>query len=339
MSKYYETLGVDKSATQDELKKAYRKLSKKHHPDKGGDEEKFKEISEAYGILSDPEKRKAYDNPSPFGGMGGGGPMGFEEFFRRASHQQPQQRDIQPNVHHKIAIELKDVLNGKTVPISYTLHEKCKPCNGAGGFDAETCSSCGGSGAMVMDNGFMVTQTTCTNCNGQGKTYKKPCNQCSSTGKKPKTNNVNINIPPSILNGERLSYQGHGNELNNGMVGALIVDIVIKDDDDFIRNPENPFDISYLMDLTYPEIVLGCEKMVPTISDTKIKLNIPELSHDGKVLRVKGQGFKKRQRGLGITNERGDMHIRLNVKYPTKLTDTDRELLTELKKDKDSVDT
>ena len=338
MPNHYETLGVDKNATQEELKKAYRKLSKLHHPDKGGDEEKFKEISEAYSILSDPEKRKPYDNPSPFGNMGGdGGPMGFEEFFRRAT--QRQQTEIQPNIYHRVIIDLKDVLNGKTVSINYNSFSTCGSCKGAGGHDPETCPSCNGSGSQIINNGFMIAQTTCKNCGGSGKVYKNPCNDCSSTGKKSKTNNVTINIPPSILNGERLSYQGYGNELNNGMVGALIVEVLINEDKDFMRNPDNPFDITYFMELTYPEVVLGCEKMIPTISGSKIKLKVPELSHDGKILRVKGHGFKKRQRGLGVLNERGDMHILLTVKYPKELTDEERELLTNLKKLTDSVDT
>ena len=336
MPNHYETLGVDKNATQDELKKAYRKLSKEHHPDKGGDEEKFKEISEAYSVLSDPEKRKQYDNPSQFSNMRGGNPMGFDEFFRRAT--QRQQSDIQPNIYHRVVIDLKDVLNGKTVSINYNSFTTCKSCNGLGGHEPENCSSCGGTGAQIINNGFMVVQTTCQTCNGIGKTYKKGCNDCSSSGKKTKSNNVNFTIPPSILHGERLTYQGYCNELNNGMVGSLVIDVFINEDTDFMRNPDNPFYITYFMELTYPEIVLGCEKMIPTISGSKIKLKVPELSHDGKILRVKGNGFKKRQRGLGIINERGDMHILLTVKYPKELSDRERELLTKLKDIENLVD-
>lgn len=331
MANYYDILGVSKEATQEEIKKSYRKLSKEHHPDKGGDEEKFKEIAEAYSTLSDPKKRAEYDNPQSFGRS-----MGFEEFFRQANRR--QQSDIQPNIYHRVIIDLKDVLNGKTVPINYNSFSKCGTCNGNGGHEPETCSSCGGSGAQIINNGFMVMQTMCQTCNGTGTTYKKPCNDCSSTGKKSKTNNVSITIPPSILNGERLTYQGYGNELNNGMVGALIVEVFVNEDKDFMRNPDNPFDITYFMELTYPEVVLGCEKMVPTISGSKIKLKVPELSHDGKILRVKGQGFKKRQRGLGVLNERADMHILLNVKYPNEISGEEKDLLIKLKNITDSLD-
>lgn len=331
MANYYDILGVSKEATQEEIKKSYRKLSKEHHPDKGGDEEKFKEIAEAYSTLSDPKKRAEYDNPPSFGRS-----MGFEEFFRQANRR--QQSDIQPNIYHRVIIDLKDVLNGKTVPINYNSFSKCGTCNGNGGHEPETCSSCGGSGAQIINNGFMVMQTMCQTCNGTGTTYKKPCNNCSSTGKKNKTNNVSITIPPSILNGERLTYQGYGNELNNGMVGALIVEVFVNEDKDFMRNPDNPFDVTYFMELTYPEVVLGCEKMVPTISGSKIKLKVPELSHDGKVLRVKGQGFKKRQRGFGVLNERGDMHILLNVKYPNEISEEEKDLLNKLKNITDSLD-
>ena len=324
---YYEILGVNRNASDSEIKKAYRTLSKKHHPDVGGDEEMFKSISEAYETLSDDQKRAKYDRygheePS-FGGFGGFGSRhyGFNNMRQNVG------RDLRGSLN----LTLEEIFNGATKTFKYKRFVSCNTCNGEGGSDIKTCDGCGGSGSVltVMNTQFGVFQTVevCGKCNGEGKTYSKQCNTCNGQGVTRGEEEIQVTIPASIPDGGTIKYNGMGDAVKRGSSGSLYIIVNELKHDIFVRENEN---IRYNLKLTYPELVLGTKVEIPTIEGNMIRITIPEYSKVGENLRISKKGFLNK-------NDRGDMFINLDIKMPSKITDNERELLESLKNTNENI--
>lgn len=341
MSKdYYNILGVDKNSTQDEIKKAYRKLAVKHHPDKNPDdvksEEKFKEVSEAYDVLGDPEKKSNYDRfgsskgssfgGNPFGGsdpfdifrdmFGGGSPFGNSRRQRKGS-------DLRVQVN----VNLNDVLNGLNKKIRIKREKVCSSCNGAGGSDPRTCMKCNGQGKVQKSIhtvlGVQTMVTDCDNCSGNGNINTNKCSTCGGMSTEISDETVDIQIPKGVMDGMALEIRGKGNEIKNGTNGNLVVVIREEPHPTFIRNGN---DIVLNQDVSLPDAVLGEEITIPTI-DGNIKFKIPYGTQSGKTVRLRGKGLPLVNRN----NQRGDMIVRVNIKIPLNLTETEREIFKTLK--------
>ncbi len=354
---YYEVLGVSKGASDDEIKKAYRKTAKKYHPDLNpGDkeaEEKFKECNEAYEILSDPEKKARYDqfgfagvDPSYGAGQGGygaggfggfegdidlgdifssffGGGGGFGGFGGGRNPNAPQRgRDIQSAV----TITFEETAKGckKTIEISRV--EDCSQCHGTGaaeGTSPSTCPECQGRGVVNVQQrtafGVMSTQRTCSRCGGRGKIIEKPCSKCGGKGKVRKKTKVDINIPAGIDNRQVVNVRGYGDSgINGGPSGDLRVVVNVKAHKDFERED---FDIWYNKHISIVEAALGAEVRVPTL-DNDIKYFIPAGTQPGDVFKLKGKGIQ-RLNGVG----KGDMFVRVIVDIPKELSKEQKDIL------------
>ena len=351
---YYEVLGLSKGASEDELKQAFRKLSRKYHPDfNPGDkeaEEKFKEINEAYEVLSDPDKKSRYDqfghagvDPSyGGGGFGGGfsggfGDMGdisdiFSSFFgggfgssSRSNPNAPRRgQDIQTNVN----ISFMEACFGKKVDINVNRMEKCSDCNGSGaepGSSPETCPECHGTGQVKVTQrtpfGMISSQKACTRCGGKGKIINDPCHKCHGNGRVNVTKSISVDIPAGIDDGQtiRVSGQGHGG-LNGGPSGDLHVTISVRPDAIFERDG---FDVHTEMPITFVQAALGAEVTVPTIDGT-VKYTIPEGTQPGTVFRFKGKGIKRLNR-----SDRGNQFVHITIEVPSNLSKKQKDLLRE----------
>lgn len=351
---YYEILGVERSSTQDEIKKSYRKLAMKYHPDKNpGDkvsEEKFKEASEAYSVLSDQAKRSKYDRFGHAGfqqSYGGGGPGGFHpgfdnvedifssfsdifgDFFgvggpgggRRNSQRQRRGADLR----YMLEVTLKDVINGAEKDLEFDSEKSCAPCNGSGsepGKPVETCPTCGGAGQVVQSQGFFSVATTCPACRGAGKLIRNPCKSCKGKGRVMDSKKIRVTVPKGVSTGTRLRISGEG---EGGFMGAtpgdLYVEIRVRDDQKFERQGD---DLYMLQEVSYVEALLGAEMDIETF-DGKKKTTIPPGSAPGQVLKMKGLGVPH-IRGGG----RGDLCLELKIKIPKKLTKEEEKLLREI---------
>lgn len=337
MENYYDILGVNKTATQEEIKKKFRELSKKHHPDKGGDEEMFKKINEAYSTLSVSDKRAEYDNPvKTFSG-------GFtaEDIANMAFGRQRQRQEsfkIDPHVNINMSLTMEEVFNGVNKTIKYSAYTACGDCNTEGGYDPQTCTACNGKGFTVFQRGPVIMQQSCGTCQGAGKTFKRGCDTCNSFGYVKQDRQISANIPASVLHGETITYHNYGNEVKKNLFGHLNLTVTVKQHDTFIRPNDAPFDLIQELHLPYHDIVLGCDTIIPTINGTKVKINIPELTNNGKVLRLKGQGLKKRQNGIGVLSTRGDMHVVVTLKMPNEVSEVEKEILRNLKKESEAVE-
>lgn len=353
---YYEILGVEKTATPDEIKKAYRSLAKKYHPDvstepKDVAEAKFKELSEAYEVLSDPEKRKMYDQYGHDGVKQQFGQDGFTwDDFTRAddisdifgdifgsmfggggarrgrSRNAPQQGE---SLRYDLEITLKDVLNGKKVNPDIPHTVVCDPCKGTGGKDGKvtTCRKCGGSGQVQMVRqsmfGQMVSVSDCPDCRGTGKTFDERCPHCRGTGRVNKDSHIDLNIPKGMEEGMRLRVAGAGNAgYNGGPSGDLFVVIHVKQDKVFDRDGSN---LWTGITTSYPKLVLGGEEIVTTLEGDKVELKIPAGTAVGTVLRIAGKGLPKAN-----SSTRGDLMVRVSVNVPKRVTEEERELLMKL---------
>lgn len=340
---YYEVLGVGKNASGDEIKKAYRQLARKYHPDvnKEADAEtKFKEVKEAYDVLSDDGQRARYDqygHVDPNQGMGGaggfsGGDFGgfgdiFDMFFgggggRRDPNAPQRGNDLQ----YSMTIEFKEAVFGKETEITIPRTESCDTCAGSGakpGTKPDTCSVCRGTGQQeVVQNtpfGRMVNRRACSNCGGAGKVIKEKCGTCHGAGKVKKQRKINVRIPAGVDDGAqiRLSGEGEGG-LRGGPPGDLYIVIRVKAHDFFEREND---DIYCEVPLTFVQAALGDEIEIPTLTE-KVKLKIPAGTQTGTYFRLKGKGVPK-LRGYG----QGDQHVKVTVVTPTKLSDEQRELL------------
>lgn len=351
---YYEVLGVSKTATDDELKKAYRKLAKQYHPDlHPGDKEaeaKFKEINEAYEILSDADKRAKYDQygfaafdpNSGFGGFDGGfggfddlgdilgsifggGFGGFGGGFGGGQRRNNGPRKGE-NVRVNLTLDFEEAVFGCKKEIPVNMVETCPDCKGTGcaeGTHPETCPDCGGRGTVVRTQrtamGMMQSTSQCPRCNGRGQVIHTPCPTCKGNGRIRKKKTVSVNIPSGIDNGQTVSLRGLGNEgVNGGAPGDLLVTVTVRAHALFERDGS-----SILLDLpiSYAQAVLGAEVTVPTLTG-KVKLTIPEGTDTGTTFRLKGKGVPF-LRGNGS----GDQFVTVNIETPKKLNDTQKEAL------------
>ena len=350
---YYEVLGIGRTATDDEIKKAYKKLAKQYHPDLNPDsktaEEKFKEVSEAYQALSDPNSRARYDqfghddpggfgggNPfgggSPFGGFGGGFGDIFETFFggggfnQRSDPNAPQQGN---DMRLDIQVTFEEAAKGVEKEVNINVGADCEECHGSGASGEsgrETCGNCGGSGKVRMNQttpfGQFQTVRTCPTCNGTGSIIREPCPKCKGSGRMKKTRKLKVSIPAGVDNDSRLRMQGEGEGgLNGGRPGDLFVYISVKPHKFFRRDGDHVY---LEHPITFSQAALGAELEVPTL-DGNVKLDIPDGTQTGTTFRLRGRGFPK-LRGYG----RGDQHVRVKVVTPTHLSEDQKELLRQL---------
>ncbi|UOE95641.1 molecular chaperone DnaJ [Alkalihalobacillus sp. LMS39] len=341
---YYDVLGVDKNASVDEVKKAYRKLARQYHPDvnKAADAtEKFKEVKEAYDTLSDPQKKSHYDqfghsNPNQgFGGFGGGGQDfgGFGDIFdmffggggnRRNPNAPRQGADLQ----YTMTITFKEAVFGKETEIEIPREEECQTCDGSGakpGTKPETCSHCGGSGQLNVEQntafGRIVNRRVCHHCNGTGKFIKEKCRTCGGDGKVQKRKKIKVKVPAGIDYGQQIRISGQGEPgANGGPPGDLYVVFNVKPHEFFEREGD---DVYCEMPLTFTQVALGDEIEVPTL-EGKIKLKIPAGTQTGTSFRLRGKGVPN-VHGRG----QGDQHVKVRVITPRNLSDKQKELLRE----------
>ncbi len=342
---YYEVLGVSNSATKDELKKAYRKLSKKFHPDinkEPGADEKFKEVKEAYEVLSDDQKRAHYDqfgHVDPNQGFGGGADFGggfggFEDIFnsffgggggRRRDPNAPRQgADLQ----YTMTLKFEEAVFGKETDIEIPREEECDTCDGTGakpGTKVDTCKHCHGSGQISVEQntpfGRIVNRRVCHHCNGTGKEIKERCTTCSGTGKVTRRNKIHVKIPAGVDDGQQLRVAGKGEAgINGGPPGDLYIVFHIRSHEFFERDGD---DIYCEMPITFVQASLGDEVEVPTLHG-KVKLKVPAGTQTGTKFRLKGKGVPN-VRGYGT----GDQHVLVRIVTPTKLSEKQKQLLRE----------
>lgn len=331
MKDYYKILGVEENASQDEIKKSYRKLAVQYHPDKNPDnkeaEEKFKEINEAYETLSDDNKKNQYDNVRKFGGGFGGQFTNMDEILRRFGVNTGGMR---PNIKGQdlrinIEVTLEEVFNGVNKQIKYSRRAPCNSCSGTGG-KQEGCKNCGSSGFSreIFRDQFGNTQISmgmCQNCGGTGKIIVEPCRTCNGESWTLKEEILDVNLPQGVENGMMFAKGGYGNHIRNGNPGDLIVVINERPHDHFVRSG---MDLNTNVNLTYPELILGVEKEVKTIDGT-IKINIPNNTKPNQVLRIRQKGLKTNN---GI---RGDLMLTINLEMPKIVNNEYKELLQKLK--------
>lgn len=366
---YYEVLGVNKNSSEDEIRRAFRRLAKKYHPDANPDnkkeaEEKFKEVNEAYEVLSDPQKKQMYDQfgfdgPQAYGGQGGGyysygqgfdgfsgfgtdfgdfGDLGdiFSSFFgggatssrRHTSNGPAKGADIRTSIN----ITFEESYLGVEKEISLYRNEQCTTCGGSGakkGTKPETCSVCGGKGRITQVSqtilGNMSTQRTCSACKGTGKIIKEPCEDCKGKGIKSKQVKIKVKIPEGIDEGQTIVLKGEGESgKNGGPKGDLYIIIHVKKHNIFSRNSDH---VLCEIPITFTGATLGTEIEVPMVDGTKEKYKIPEGTQPGTKFVIKGKGFKSVS-----GNWRGDFVFTVTVEVPKKLTHEQRVLLVELAK-------
>lgn len=343
---YYEVLGLQKGASDDEIKRAYRQLAKKYHPDinkEPGAEEKFKEINEAYDTLSDPDKKARYDqygfdDPTQgfgggAGGFGGAGFGGFEDiinqFFgggRRSSNSPRQGQDIEK----QMSITFEEAVYGCKKKIRLTVDDECIHCGGSGAAskdDIKTCPKCGGRGRVIMRQqsifGYTNVETNCPDCNGRGKVITKKCPECNGRGRVKRTKDVEITIPAGMQTGMSLRMEGYGGTgINGGPNGDLYITFQCGEHKQFKRDGQ---DIYLTIPLSYTQAALGDSIEVPTI-DGNVNVKIPAGTQPGTKLRLRGRGTKNPKGG----SSRGDQYVICNIEVPTSLTAEEKKLIEEL---------
>ena len=356
---YYEVLGVSRDATEDEIKKAYRKLAVKYHPDKNpGDkeaEEKFKEVSEAYEVLRDKEKRAQYDRYGHVGafstagagaGFGGGfsfdlndalnafmrdfGGFGFDDFFGGGGTGTRTRSDRGQNLQVRLRLTLAEVAKGVEKTLKINMYQTCPDCAGSGSRSGRTstCPVCNGTGQVRKAQrtilGQFVSVTTCSNCNGSGEVVQDLCPTCRGEGRVRKERKIKVKIPAGVSTGNYLTLRGQGNAgIRGAPAGDLIVLVEVLEDENFERHGD---DILYDLPISFSQAALGAEVEVPTL-DGKARITIPPGTQTGKILRMRGKGIPHLN-GPG----KGDQLVRVTVWTPTRLSPRERELFIELSK-------
>ncbi|MCZ6658202.1 MAG: molecular chaperone DnaJ [Gammaproteobacteria bacterium] len=341
---YYEVLGLNRGASEDEVKKAYRRLAMKHHPDRNPDdvhaEERFKEASEAYEMLADQEKRAAYDrfghagvDPNT-GGMSGGFDGSFSDIFSDVfgdifgsarSGRTSVQRGA--DLRYSLELELEQAVNGDSVEVGIPVLTACEDCDGSGakpGTRPTTCPDCGGSGQIRVAQGFFSLQQTCPRCRGAGKVITDPCRTCGGGGRIEKRKTLSVRIPAGVDSGDRIRLAGEGEAgLHGGPPGDLYVQIEVREHAIFQREGKHLYcDVP----ISFVDAALGGELEVPTL-DGRVKLKIPTETQTGKMFRLRGKGVTP-VRGGSV----GDLLCKVSVETPVKLNDAQRELLREFKR-------
>ena len=340
---YYEILGVGKSASDDELKKAYRRLAMKYHPDRNPDDadaqEHFKEAKEAYEVLKDPRKRSAYDqfghagvDPSARGPGGGGGFQGdvgdiFGDIFGGGTSRRGGGRRGD-DLRYNLTITFEEAAFGLETKIKVPRHHSCETCKGSGakpGTSPETCRTCSGNGQVRFQQGFFSLTRPCPDCNGEGKKIADPCSKCRGTGLTRGQKTLSLKIPAGVESGNRLKMNGEGESgAKGGPPGDLYVVITVKEHPIFQREGN---DLICEVPLSFPQAALGCELEVPTL-EGKVKLKVPAGTQSGRIFKLNGKGIPVLQ-GYG----RGDELVVVRVETPTKLTTRQKQLLDEFAKE------
>ena len=356
---YYEVLGVSKSATDDEIKKAYRKIAIKYHPDRNPGnkeaEEKFKEAAEAYDVLHDPQKRQQYDQfgfDAPGGGFGGFGGGGFstDDIFSMfgdifgghagfggfgggfgGGHHAPQYRGADLRIN--VTLSLQEIATGTTKKFKVKKDVACPDCHGSGaeaGSSAETCTKCGGSGVVMKTVrtmlGIMQTQTDCPECHGEGKVIKNKCHNCGGTGVIKGEDIVEVKIPAGVAEGMVVNIPGKGNAgPHNGVNGDIQVCIFEEANDTFVRDGN---DVIYNLLLDIPTAILGGTVEIPTIDGSKVKIKIEPGTQPGKTLRLRGKGLPAVQ---GYGQGTGDLVVNISVFVPKNLTKEEHKAIESLR--------
>ena len=358
---YYEVLGVSKTASEQEIKSAFRKKAKEFHPDLNKDDpnaaEKFKEAQEAYSVLSDESKRKMYDQYGHAGvgngGPGAGGFGGYSNFdgagfdfgdifdsifggsaggfggfsnFGGGSSRQTSRATRGSDILMRMNLTFDEAIYGCEKKFNLDVVEDCEECHGHGGFDREECKTCHGQGTITTQQntilGSFMSRTTCPDCNGTGHTYKRKCSECNGKGKIKKNKKLTINISEGINTGDRQRVSGKGNPgTNGGENGDLYIEFVVSDHDYFVRDND---DIYLEVPLTLTEAVLGCKKEIPTLYGN-VKLNISAGTNSGDKQRIKGKGVNNSYR-----RHKGDMYVVFKVYTPKRLSREQKQLIQKL---------
>jgi len=340
---YYEVLGVEKGASEQELKKAYRRVAMKYHPDRNPDdktaEEKFKEASEAYEVLSDAQKRAAYDQfghagVEGAGGMGGGaGGFGnfsdifgdvFGDIFGAAGGRGRGGPSRGSDLRYTLDLDLEEAVKGTTVQIRVPTLVGCEVCDGSGskpGTRPSTCTTCGGIGQVRMQQGFFAVQQTCPNCRGRGTLITDPCSKCHGKGRIEETKTLSVKVPPGVDTGDRIRLSGEGEAgPEGGPPGDLYVQVAVRAHEFFERDGKNLY---CEVPIGFVEAALGGELEVPTL-DGRVKLKVPAETQTGKLFRLRGKGVTPVRGGAP-----GDLLCRVVVETPVNLNSRQKELLRE----------
>ena len=353
---YYEVLGVEKSASKEDIKKAYRKLAIKYHPDRNAGnpeaEEKFKEATEAYEVLGDDKKRQAYDQfgfAGVEGNMGAGGAHDysnvfhdfqdifggdfsiFDTFFggggssRAGRGYGGQYRGA--DLRYNLDISFKDAVYGTKVEISYNRNVSCTECNGTGasaGSGRKMCPTCGGTGQVRRSSGFFSLASTCSTCHGEGSIIEKPCSHCGGSGVNRKVQKIKVTIPPGIEPDKQISIPGQGDAgPAGGVPGDLYVFVNVRPHEYFERSGN---DLYCMVPINVAQASLGCSINVDTLDEKKVKLKIPAGIQNGKLLRLKGEGVPY----LHNPNKKGDLYIKIQIVTPERLSSRAKALMEEL---------
>lgn len=343
---YYEVLGVEREADQKEVKKAYRRLAQKYHPDRNPDDdtaaEKFREVSEAYEVLADNEKRAAYDQfghagvdgqAGGFGGggFGGAGAGGFSDIFGDVfgdifggggGRRNPNAPQRGSDLRYNLELDLEDAVAGTTVDIRVPRHVPCDHCDGNGaepGSSKETCPTCHGMGQVRMQQGFFAVQQACPTCHGSGESIKVPCRECHGEGRVRETRTLSVKIPSGVDTGDRIRLNNEGESgMNGGPPGDLYVQVAIKAHPIFERDGRH---LHCEMPINFIDAALGGELEVPTL-EGRVKLRIPAETQTGKLFRLRGKGVKPARGGPP-----GDLLCKVVLETPVHLTEHQKDLL------------
>mgnify|MGYP001157421096 FL=1 len=343
---YYDILGLSKSASESEIKSSYRKLAMKYHPDRNpGDkkaEDNFKEISESYEILKDPQKKAAYDQyghaafsqgssdgaSGGFSGFGGGGFSDiFEDMFGMGGGSERRSASTGSDLRYDLSVSLEQAYSGDQVEISLTVPTKCESCNGTGankGSQPKQCSQCGGYGKVRAQQGFFTIERTCASCSGAGEIIGDPCRVCKGQGRVNKNKKLSVNVPAGVDNGTRIRLSGEGEAGARGSSpGDLYIFIDIKDHSIFQRDGKDTF---IEVPVSFIDAVLGNSIQVPCIDGSKAKMNLSSGTQSGTRLRMKGKGMPGLRGG-----SRGDQYVQINVETPVGISRKQEDLFKQIK--------